>query len=88
MYNSRYIRSACWKKGGADERKEGKGEPMKAKSKLLALLLALVMVFGMAMPAFAADDAATPSSEPTTTEAPAESAEPKEIGRASCRERV
>jgi len=53
---------------------------VKAKSKLLALLLALVMVFGMALPAFAADDAATPSAEPTMTEAPASSAEPEESG--------
>ena len=40
------------------KKKEGKGEPMKARSKLLALLLALAMVFSLAMPAFAADDEA------------------------------
>ncbi len=58
---------------------------MKAKSKLLALLLSLVMVFSLMVPAFAADDkaegetdapVATESAEPTEDEYPAESAEP------------
>ncbi len=58
---------------------------MKAKSKLLALLLSLVMVFSLMVPAFAADDkaegetdapVATESAEPTEDEYPAESAKP------------
>ena len=46
---------------------------MKAKSKLLALLLALVMVFSMSLPAFAADDEAAEAPE-TTSEESAEAA--------------
>lgn len=46
---------------------------MKAKSKLLALMLALVMVFGLMVPAFAADDEkADTDAKPEVTE----SAEP------------
>ena len=48
---------------------------MKAKSKVFALLLALAMVFSMAMSAFAAP--ATPGAEPAESQ-PVESAEPTE----------
>ena len=49
---------------------------MRAKSKLLALLLALVMVLGTALPAFAADeDVSVDTAEAVET---AESAEPGE----------
>lgn len=48
---------------------------MKAKSKVFALLLALAMVFSMAMSAFAAP--ATPDAEPAESQ-PVESAEPTE----------
>ena len=83
MYNrrcSRPILATGYGKIGGQSKQKGKVNQVKAKSKLLALLLALVMVFGMALPAFAADDAATPSAEPTMTEAPASSAEPEESG--------
>ena len=65
---------------------------MKAKSKILALLLSLVMVFSLMVPAFAADDkaegetdapVATESAEPTEGEYPAESAEPSADPEAS-----
>jgi len=52
---------------------------MKAKSKLLALLLALVMVFGLSVPAFAADGGKKDGA-PTASE-PAESAAPEEGGK-------
>lgn len=51
---------------------------MKAKSKILALLLSLVMVFSLMIPAFAADDGK--NDDKTDDPAVSESAEPEESG--------
>ena len=61
----------------ASQTKGRKGEQMKTRNKLLALLLAMVMALGLMIPAAAAEGTA-----------PADTSGKIEIGRASCRERV
>ena len=58
------------------------------KKRILALLLAGAMVFGLSACGSSSDKSSDQSSDAPSESQPAESSDDSEIGRASCRERV